>query len=84
MVYLKLADFLHNFMLLTFVTVCAQGHDGMNYVLASREALCDMVEVHGSVFPWDGMILTSSCDKSIPAHLKAAARLNIPKDYGTS
>jgi len=57
---------------------CAQGHDGMNYVLASREALCDMVEVHGSVFPWDGMILTSSCDKSIPAHLKAAARLNIP------
>lgn len=57
---------------------CAQGHDGMNYVLASREALCDMVEVHGSVFPWDGMILTSSCDKSIPAHLKAAARLDIP------
>lgn len=57
---------------------CAQGHDGMNYVLASREALCDMVEVHGSVFPWDGMILTASCDKSIPAHLKAAARLDIP------
>lgn len=57
---------------------CAQGHDGMNYVLASREALCDMVEVHGSVFPWDGMILASSCDKSIPAHLKAAARLDIP------
>ncbi|WP_326910852.1 dihydroxy-acid dehydratase [Sedimentibacter sp. MB31-C6] len=57
---------------------CAQGHDGMNYVLASREALCDIVEVHGSVFPWDGMILTSSCDKSIPAHLKAAARLDIP------
>ncbi len=57
---------------------CAQGHDGMNYVLASREAICDMVEVHGSVYPWDGMILASSCDKSIPAHLKAAARLNIP------
>lgn len=57
---------------------CAQGHDGMNYVLASREALCDIVEVHGSVFPWDGMILTSSCDKSIPAHLKVAARLDIP------
>ncbi|BFL46023.1 dihydroxy-acid dehydratase [Lactonifactor longoviformis] len=57
---------------------CAQGHDGMNYVLASREAICDMVEVHGSVYPWDGIILASSCDKSIPAHLKAAARLNIP------
>lgn len=57
---------------------CAQGHDGMNYILASREALCDMVEVHGSVSPWDGLILASSCDKSIPAHLKAAARLDIP------
>lgn len=57
---------------------CAQGHDGMNYILASREAICDMVEVHGSFCPWDGMILVSSCDKSIPAHLKAAARLDIP------
>ena len=57
---------------------CAQGHDGMNFILASREALCDMVEVHGSVVPWDGMVLLSSCDKSIPAHLKAAARLDIP------
>lgn len=57
---------------------CAQGHKGMNFVLASREAICDMVEVHGSMVPWDGMILSSSCDKSIPAHLKAAARLNIP------
>ena len=31
---------------------CAQGHDGMNYILASREAICDMVELHGSVTPW--------------------------------
>lgn len=57
---------------------CAQGHNGMNHILASREAICDMVEVHGSVTPWDGMVLASSCDKSIPAHLKAAARLDIP------
>ena len=57
---------------------CAQGHDGMNYILASREAICDMVELHGSATPWDGLILTSSCDKSVPAHLKAAARLDIP------
>ena len=57
---------------------CAQGHDGMNYILASREAICDMIEVHGSVYPWDGMILAASCDKSIPAQLKAAARLDIP------
>ena len=57
---------------------CAQGHKGMNFVLASREAICDMVEVHGSMVSWDGIILSSSCDKSIPAHLKAAARLDIP------
>ena len=57
---------------------CAQGHDGMNMILPSREAMADMVEVHGGVYPFDGMILISSCDKSIPAHLKAAARLDIP------
>jgi dihydroxy-acid dehydratase len=57
---------------------CGQGHDGMNYILPSREAICDMVEVHGRVSPWDGMILSASCDKSVPAHLKAAARLDIP------
>lgn len=57
---------------------CAQGHDGMNMILASREAICDMVEVHASAVPWDGMVLSSSCDKSVPAHLKAMARMNIP------
>ncbi len=57
---------------------CGQGHDGMNYILPSREAICDMVEIHGSVSPWDGMIVSSSCDKSVPAHLQAAARLDIP------
>ena len=57
---------------------CAQGHDGMNIVLASREAIANMVEVHASALPWDGMVLSSSCDKSVPAHLKAIARMNIP------
>jgi dihydroxy-acid dehydratase len=56
----------------------AMGHDGMNYILPSREALCDLVEIHGRVIPWDGMVVISSCDKSMPAHLMAASRLNIP------
>ena len=60
---------------------CAQGHNGMNYVLASREAITDMIEVHASAIPWDGIIFSSSCDKSIPAHLKAAARLNVPSVF---
>lgn len=57
---------------------CAQGHDGMNMILASRETICDMVELHAGFVPWDGIVLASSCDKSIPAHLKAMARINIP------
>lgn len=56
----------------------AQGHSGMNYILASREVIADMVELHGSVIPWDGAVMVSSCDKSIPAHLMAMARLDIP------
>lgn len=53
-------------------------HDGMNYILPSRDVLCDLVEVHGRVIPWDGVVVISSCDKSIPAHLMAIARLNTP------
>jgi dihydroxy-acid dehydratase len=53
-------------------------HNGMNFILPSREILCDLVEVHGRVIPWDGMVVISSCDKSIPAHLMAISRLNIP------
>jgi dihydroxy-acid dehydratase len=56
----------------------AQGHDGMNYILASRGVIADMVELHASAIPYDGMILISSCDKAIPAHLMATARLNLP------
>jgi len=56
----------------------AMGHDGMNYILLSREIICEMVEVHASVLPWDGMVLVSSCDKAIPAHLMASARINVP------
>lgn len=53
-------------------------HAGMNYILPAREVYCDLVEAHGRVIPWDGMIVISSCDKSIPAHLMAVSRLNIP------
>jgi dihydroxy-acid dehydratase len=53
-------------------------HSGMNYILPSRDVLCDLVEVHGRVIPWDGMVVISSCDKSVPAHLMAVSRLGIP------
>ncbi len=36
-----------------------RGHDGMNYILASREAIANMVEIHASVVPYDAGILIS-------------------------
>ena len=56
----------------------AQGHDGMNYSLVSREMIAAMVEIQGRAAPHDGLILISSCDKSVPAHLMAAGRLKMP------
>lgn len=60
---------------------CAQGGTGMQVILASREAIANMVEMHASAVKWDGMILSSSCDKSVPAHLKAIARMDIPSIF---
>ncbi|MBM4094852.1 MAG: dihydroxy-acid dehydratase, partial [Planctomycetes bacterium] len=57
---------------------CAMGHDGMNYVLPSRDLIADMIEIHAASIPWDAMVLISSCDKSVPAHLMAAGRVNLP------
>ena len=57
---------------------CAQGHDGMNLVLLSREVMCDMLEIHAGYVPWDGLVLSASCDKAVPAYLQAAARINLP------
>ncbi|MFW5749269.1 MAG: dihydroxy-acid dehydratase [Halanaerobium sp.] len=56
----------------------AQGHDGMNYSLVSREMIANMVEVQAKAAPYDGMVMISACDKAIPAHLIAAARLDFP------
>jgi dihydroxy-acid dehydratase len=56
----------------------AQGSLGGNYSLASRDFLCAMLEVQAVASLTDGMVLLSSCDKSLPAHLMAAGRLNLP------
>ncbi len=55
-----------------------QGHLGMKYVLPSREIICDSVESMAESHRFDGLVLISSCDKIVPAHLMAAARLDIP------
>lgn len=56
----------------------AQGHDGINYSLVSREAIANMIEIHGGATPFDGGVFIASCDKGVPAHLMGIGRLNLP------
>lgn len=56
----------------------AQGHDGINYSLASRDMMANMMEIHANATPFDGGVFIASCDKSMPAHLMAIGRINIP------
>ncbi|GMQ65207.1 dihydroxy-acid dehydratase [Vallitalea maricola] len=56
----------------------AQGHDGMNYSLASREMIANMIEIQYQATPFDAGVFIASCDKSVPAHLMAIARLDVP------
>lgn len=56
----------------------AQGHDGINYSLVSRDMMANMMEIHANATPFDGGVFVASCDKSVPAHLMAIGRINIP------
>jgi dihydroxy-acid dehydratase len=48
------------------------------YLLPTRDLIVNDIEVMVEGACLDGMVLLSSCDKTTPAHLMAAARLNIP------
>lgn len=65
-----------------FVTdICdgiAQGHDGINYSLVSRDMIANMIEIHGNSTGFDGGVFIASCDKSVPACLMGLCRLNLP------
>jgi dihydroxy-acid dehydratase len=56
----------------------AQATDGMSYSLVSRDIMAAMVEIHALGHPHDGMVLISGNDKSVPAHLLAIARCDLP------
>lgn len=56
----------------------AQGHDGINYSLASRDTICSMIEIHAGATTFDAGVFIASCDKAVPAHLMAIGRLKIP------
>jgi len=65
-----------------FVTdICdgqAQGHDGMNYSLASRDMIANMVEIHNGATPFDAGVFIASCDKGLPGLLMGIGRTNLP------
>lgn len=53
----------------------AQGHDGINYSLAHREAIVNLVEAQANATVYDGGVFIASCDKSVPAMLMSIGRL---------
>ncbi|MBO3754058.1 MAG: dihydroxy-acid dehydratase [Candidatus Brockarchaeota archaeon] len=68
------------------IAVCdgiAMNHDGMRFSLPSREVIADTVEIMVSAHMFDALVFISSCDKIVPGHLLAAARLNLPSIFVT-
>lgn len=65
-----------------FVTdICdgqAQGHDGINYSLASRDMIANMVEIHHGATPFDAGVFLASCDKGLPGLMMGIGRTNLP------
>ena len=55
----------------------SMGHEGMRASLVSREVICDSVETVVFAERLDGFVGLAGCDKSIPAMLMAAARLDV-------
>ena len=53
----------------------AQGHDGINYSLAHRDAIVNLVEAHACSCGFDGGAFIASCDKAVPAMLMSIGRL---------
>ena len=56
----------------------SQGTDGINYSLASREIIANMIEIHANATPFDGGLYLSSCDKGLPGNLMGLARVDVP------
>lgn len=56
----------------------SQGTDGINYSLASREMIANIIEIQANATPFDAGVYISSCDKGLPANLMGLCRVNIP------
>lgn len=62
----------------------AEGHEGMRYILPSRDLIASSVECMTRAHRFDGLVLLGSCDKIVPGLLMAAARLDIPAVFCNS
>ena len=62
---------------ITVSDVISMGHEGMHFSLVSREIIADSVETVVQAERLDGMVTLAGCDKSIPAMIMAAGRLDI-------
>lgn len=56
----------------------SQGTNGINFSLASREMIANMIEIHANATPFDAGVYLSSCDKGLPGSLMGLCRVNIP------
>ena len=56
----------------------AEGHEGMRYILPTRDLIASTVECMVRAHRFDGLVLLGSCDKIVPGMLMAAARLEMP------
>ena len=56
----------------------SQGTDGINFSLASREMIANMIEIQANATPFDAGVYIASCDKGMPGNLMGLARVNIP------
>ncbi len=56
----------------------AQGHEGMHYILPTRDLIANDIEMMVQAHRLDAVVLLGSCDKIVPAMLMAAARLDLP------
>src|SRR5690606_15293848 len=57
--------------------ITSAGREG-RYILPSRDLIVNDIEVQVEGALLDGMVCLASCDKTAPAQMMAAARLNIP------
>ena len=60
------------------ITNLCDGIGGGPYILASRDLMCNEIEVIMDGCQLDAMVLLATCDKNVPGVLMGAARMDVP------